>query len=355
MQVVKLTILRSLSWIHLECVPGKQTRPAPAHASSMPMAAVSSPRISSGTPAASGPMTPGTRRTLAPENGTWTTASASSSMPTGQGRYSASTQPCRLPIMPQRRMCVSPAASQTPTSALKASSKFPSPTRRMPCGEEALANTDPSALTLNARKLLVPQSTAIKAHAPGSSLLTQCNKASGNLPGRVILGLFGSRVVEREAAFRTCSQEKIISRIRALWIGNVFRGRVVLRAGFLRNMKLPECLQSRSLQHFIDHLRRSSLGSCVVHNSYAGMDAVNQRVTRTRVEAMVRDHQDVDAPNPIDRAHEQHFLVPGEIAEIKDFEFAEIDQYSERMRVFAAVGRLGFRRVAVLILLAGAR
>jgi hypothetical protein len=33
----------------------------------------------------------------------------------------------------------------------------------MPCGEEALAKTDPSALTLNARKLLVPQSTAIKA------------------------------------------------------------------------------------------------------------------------------------------------------------------------------------------------
>jgi hypothetical protein len=82
--------------------------------------------------------------------------------------------------MPHSRMCFSPSASQAPTSARKASSKFPLPTRRMPCGEEHLAKTAPSALSLNARKLLVPQSTAIKAYAPGSSLLTQCNKGSAS-------------------------------------------------------------------------------------------------------------------------------------------------------------------------------
>ena len=59
---------------------------------------------------------------------------------------------------------------------------FPRRHARIPCGEERLAKTAPSALSRNARKLLVPQSTAIKAYAPGSSLLTQCNKASGQMP-----------------------------------------------------------------------------------------------------------------------------------------------------------------------------
>ncbi len=60
-------------------------------------------------------------------------------------------------------------------------------------------------------------------------------------------------------------------------------------------------------------------------------------------------------PNPIHRAHEHHFLVPGQIAEIKDFEFAEVDQHSQRMRIFAAVRRLGFGRAAVLIRLPASR
>src|ERR1700722_4777380 len=329
MQVVKLTIFRSLSWIHLEWVPGKQTKPPSAQASSMPMAAVSSPRISSGTPAASGPMTPGTRRTLAPEKGTGTTASASSSIPTGQGRYSASTQPWRLPIMPHNRICFSPAASHTPTSARRASSKSPSVTRRMPCGEEHLAKTCPSALTLNARKLLVPQSTAIKAYAPGSSLLTQCNNCQvrcgarqGADPARdllrgIILGLLGARVEYREATFGTSGQDEIISRIRALWICYEFCSRVVLRACFLRKMKLPQCLKARRFQHLIDHLRRSSLGRGIVHDGHSGLNAIDQRVAGAGVQAMMRHHQDLDVAQPIDRTHKQHFLIPGEIAEIE--------------------------------------
>src|SRR6202453_4072642 len=140
------------------------------------IAAVSSQRISSGKPAASGPVTPGTSHTSAPENGTCTTALARSDMPAEQGRYSASTQPCRLPIIPHSRTFFSPSASHGPISARKNSSKFPLPTRRIPCGEERLAKTAPSALSRNARKLLVPQSTAIKAYAPGGiSFLTGWN------------------------------------------------------------------------------------------------------------------------------------------------------------------------------------
>src|ERR1700678_4552261 len=190
--------------------------------------------------------------------------------------------------MPHSRMCFSPAASQTPTSARKASSKFPSPTRRIPCGEEHLAKTCPSALTLNARKLLVPQSTAIKAYAPGSSLLTQCNKcqvrcgarhgadpASDLLRG-IILGLLGARVEYGETAFRARSQDKIISRIRALRIGDIFRCRVVFRACFLRKMKLPQCLKAGRFQYLIDHLGRSSLGRAIIHDGYPGLNAINQ-------------------------------------------------------------------------------
>jgi hypothetical protein len=40
------------------------------------------------------------------------------------------------------------------------------PTLKIPCGEERLAETNPSASSRNARKLLVPQSTAINAFAP---------------------------------------------------------------------------------------------------------------------------------------------------------------------------------------------
>src|ERR1700733_5921953 len=47
----------------------------------------------------------------------------------------------------------------------------------------------------------------------GVLLLTQCNKASGTLPRCIVLGLFGSRVIEREAALGAGGQQKIISRI----------------------------------------------------------------------------------------------------------------------------------------------
>src|ERR1700723_701108 len=262
--------------------------------------------------------------------------------------------------MPHNRICFSPAASHTPTSARRASSKSPSVTRRMPCGEEHLAKTCPSALTLNARKLLVPQSTAIKAYAPGSSLLTQCNNCQvrrgarhGADPARdllrgIILGLLGARVKYREAAFGTRSQDEIISRIRALWIGYIFRRRVVLRACFLGKMKLPQCLKAGRFQYLIDHLRRTSLGPGIVHDGHPRLNAIDQGMTGACVQGMMRHHQDVDVAQSIDRAHEQHFLSPGEIAKIENFQLAEIDQHTERMRIFAAIRGLGFGSAAVL-------
>ena len=71
---------------HFEWLPGMQATPPCPNSANAPMIWVSSPRITSGTPAASSAVTPGTSRTSAMSKGTGTVAPARSAAPAGQGR-----------------------------------------------------------------------------------------------------------------------------------------------------------------------------------------------------------------------------------------------------------------------------
>ena len=86
MCVVKPVMRRSSTRTHFEWVPGRQASPLPPIASSTPNTCVSSPRITSATPASSVVDRPGTSFTCAQSNSIPTSADAISGAPAGQGR-----------------------------------------------------------------------------------------------------------------------------------------------------------------------------------------------------------------------------------------------------------------------------
>ena len=64
---------------------------------------------------------------------------------------------------------------------------------------------------------------------------------------------------------------------------------------------------------------------------------------------MVGDDEDVYAAELVGGAHELHFLGPGEVAEVEDFELAEGDFGAERTSVFGGVGGAGLGGLAEFV------
>jgi len=142
------------------------TTPPPPCVAINPTSLVSSPRITSGVPDASRADRPGTSNTCACSNLTSTSAAAMAAGLAGQGRYGASIQPWRLPTMPHSSTCRSPSRSHGPTVSSSVAANPPAATRVMPLAEAAWSITCPAASKRYARRLLVPQSTAIMLAFP---------------------------------------------------------------------------------------------------------------------------------------------------------------------------------------------
>src|SRR5437762_26523 len=164
MNVANVSIPFAPTSAHLLCVPGSTTaRRVPCRAvgsSSVPKICVSSPRITSGTPAASRHRRPGTIDRRVP--GTAVNAAAIAPKSAGQSRYGASIHPWRLPIMPQAIIGTSSPAPSS-RSARSAPGNPPAATFCTPRGALFSSSTRPRVSSRYARAELVPQSIAISA------------------------------------------------------------------------------------------------------------------------------------------------------------------------------------------------
>ena len=69
---------------------------------------------------------------------------------------------------------------------------------------------------------------------------------------------------------------------------------------------------------------------------------------------MVRDDENIHMAKLIHGTHQLHLFVPGEIAEIKNAQLAECDQYPKRARVLGLIRGLRLRCFAICVLLSAA-
>src|SRR5262249_60929161 len=83
-----------------------------------------------------------------------------------------------------------------------------------------------------------------------------------------------------------------------------------------------------------------ALAGAVVDDGNARTDAMHQRGGIRNAETVMRDHEQVDGSDRIVRAHQLEFLVPGEVAEMRDAELAERHDAADRLRVLGRVGLL---------------
>src|SRR5579864_7854968 len=167
MNVVKSTIRPCSTRAHLLCVPGRTASTPSSSGATAPSNCVSSPRMTSGVPATSRVVTPGTIASAS--SGACTIRSDSAVSDAGQSTYGASTQPWRLPIIPHATRGAL-FVDQSPSSVAKAVSNRPSRTCRTPSGTLRRSSTPPLPSTQYARAADVPQSIATSAVADKSSL-----------------------------------------------------------------------------------------------------------------------------------------------------------------------------------------
>src|SRR5258707_13843714 len=102
-------------------------------------------------------------------------------------------------------------------------------------------------------------------------------------------------------------------------------------------MELPQSFETRRLANDIENWDVASLGGGVIHHRDPCLNAVDQGVARARTKSMMRDYENVDLAQEIFRTHELHLLVPGEISQVENFNFAAVDQYTERVRVLPPI------------------
>src|SRR5579864_954124 len=167
MNVVKSTIRPCSTRAHLLCVPGRTASTPSSSGATAPSNCVSSPRMTSGVPATSRVVTPGTIASAS--SGACTIRSDSAVSDAGQSTYGASTQPWRLPIIPHATRGAL-FVVQSPSSVANAVSNRPSRTCRTPSGTLRRSSTPPLPSTQYARAADVPQSIATSAVADKSSL-----------------------------------------------------------------------------------------------------------------------------------------------------------------------------------------
>src|SRR3989441_8160172 len=169
--------------------------------------------------------------------------------------------------------------------------------------------------------------------------------------GRIVLGGLCPRVEDLEASVGRCAQLQKVARIRPGKISDELLRNVVSGAAFARKMKLPKGLEPRRLFDDVPGRRRASLCGAVIHDGYAGSDAVHQRGTPALARAMMRNDVDVDCTQLVHGTHHFHLLVPGEVAQIQNPQLPKRNDCAERERVFRLVGWAVFGVLTARILI----
>jgi len=131
-----------------------------------------------------------------------------------------------------------------------------------------------------------------------------------------MLASLGPRVEDRKASIPRCSQLEIVAGIGPRKVGNEWLSGIARRAAFARKMKLPKIFEARRLLDDVPGRRRPTFHRAVVHDGHPRRDAIQQCWAVALIPAMVRNDVDIDCAEPVYRAHQFHFFVPGQVAEI---------------------------------------
>ena len=124
-------------------------------------------------------------------------------------------------------------------------------------------------------------------------------------------------------------------------------------AGFFGVVELPEGLDGVDPAQGFNGGFGFTLGGAVIHDGNARRDGVDQRGAGALIPAVVRDDEDVDVANAVIGTQEIHLLVPRQVAEVEDAQFAPCNEDAEGAGVLGLIGGTGFGIFAERIGLAG--
>ena len=144
-----------------------------------------------------------------------------------------------------------------------------------------------------------------------------------------MLASLGPRVEDLKASIPRCSQLEIVAGIGPRKVGNERLSGIVRRAAFVRKMKLPKICEARRLFDDVPGGRGPTLRGSVVHDGHSRRDAIQQRWAVALIPTMVRNDVDIDCAEPVYRAHQFHFFVPGQVAKIQNSQLAKCDYRTE--------------------------
>src|SRR6266849_7934684 len=139
----------------------------------------------------------------------------------------------------------------------------------------------------------------------------------------VDLGCLRPGVEYLEIAIRPGRKLQVIARVRPGKICDESVSGVVGGAAFIREMELPEILETR---RFLDGIPRSGCAaffSTVVHDGHARSDTIQKKRAIAGERTVMRNDVNVNGAELVDGAHQQDFLVRSEVTQVKNAHLAK--------------------------------